>query len=491
MQRHFSKEIQEYMDPVKGVPFLYRFEPQKKHMKCYSMEPEAHAAARSECLRQWSRGVFREPYPGEEITIIHPCFAVPQGDKHRFVVDCAVGVNLGMPHIAFTMCKTLDPCGWLKPGMWLGKEDCADAFFNLCIPPEAQHMFGIAVPKARGESGPSVLVAQRLIFGWSHSPLWYCQFGKELEQRVRDSGYNCEVSYRVKATSKEGELLGEWKSATPQFKSIAEGHPFNVTSFVDDYMFGELGDGILSAEERLDAAMACFESICLDCNILYSLRKREKGQVLEFLGLEWDTRPSHWVLRVPQDKQVSIKKLLDSFISEHGAHPDRGVAPKTLASVLGKLEFISVCVPGGPLFMMRIYALFKGVIISWSHNAIKFADSYQPIVIPEEAWKDFRWWQGRFTTTEMCRPITWDLIATLKTHGSTDASRLFGQGTVININGVDEESACLWDSWESMQGMCFLELVVVSILHPVPAELCRLPAWAHSRDQTLSYFGDP
>jgi len=198
---------------------------------------------------------------------------VQQGVKWRYCVDCSVALNQFTPKLPFSCPRVLDPCEDLQPGDWMAKDDLSDAFFNLCISPAHQHLFGLRVPSEDGQG--EIYLCQRIIFGWSASPYFYVRLGEKLAELTRAAGFNCTIGYRSVVKDADGNLVSEVLSQTP---GSLEGLPkgFQLYVYIDDVFYFE------HTQERVLEAVAFFQTLCKSINIIVAMDKHGDERLLIF-----------------------------------------------------------------------------------------------------------------------------------------------------------------------------------------------------------------
>ena len=210
----FAEHVIGYLDPARGIPVDFRGDERVEHYDNYPMSAEAQAHAADECERQLARGVLRYAEPGELIRKVHPAIVVPQADKWRYCIDCSVGVNKGMAKLPMKMCHVLDACDWLGEGAVMVKQDLSDAFFHLSLAAAGQTYLGLRHPKT-GE----LLVAQKLIFGWTQSPPYCAEWTDEICAVMRRHGFNCVSSFKCESRSKTGEISTRYVASLAELRS--------------------------------------------------------------------------------------------------------------------------------------------------------------------------------------------------------------------------------------------------------------------------------
>ena len=60
-------------------------------------------------------------------------------------------------------------------------------------------------------------------------------------------------------------------------------------------------------------------------------------------------------------------------------HPQGSrISPRALARVLGKLNFASMVVEAGEVFLSRLYDMFRGVVVDWKRGLVRFEGPVVP-----------------------------------------------------------------------------------------------------------------
>ena len=107
---------------------------------------------------------------------------------------------------------------------------------------------------------------------------------------------------------------------------------------------------------------------------------------IEFLGITLDSQTM--TMEVPQDKVVDTLKELDTWLYKTTA------SRKEIESIVGKLQFMGMCVKPGRIFIARLLNWLRGLARHGTHN------------IPLEARKDIAWW-SRYLSSYNGVSILW------------------------------------------------------------------------------------
>ena len=140
-----------------------------------------------------------------------------------------------------------------------------------------------------------------------------------------------------------------------------------IFNYVDDFMS-------IDYRHKAWASYNALERLLRDLGVKEADGKSvAPTHIIEFLGILFDLL--RMLLFITEDKLKEIKALLYKW------HKDRVCTKKSLQSITGKLQFASLCVRPGRVFVTRLYDTI----------ALMKDDVYYRI--PEQVKKDLQWWR--------------------------------------------------------------------------------------------------
>ena len=154
---------------------------------------------------------------------------------------------------------------------------------------------------------------------------------------------------------------------TDAIRLIFASDGFNVVNYLDDFGGCDTLDKAWLAYEKLKELLG-------DCGIEESVEKACPPDTrMIFLGITLDT--VKLTLEIPRPKVKDVLLLLEKWLIK------QFVCRKAVESLIGKLTFLSTCVPPGKVFVSRLLNFLRGL-----------PKSGQVHVCPE-VHKDIIWWK--------------------------------------------------------------------------------------------------
>lgn len=150
-------------------------------------------------------------------------------------------------------------------------------------------------------------------------------------------------------------------------------------------------------------------------------------------------------IRLPESKRKEYLEELKQFYFTYRNCPR--IPARSMAEILGRLNFAAKTHAGGPFFMSRMWDRFRGVIIDWSRGQVRVAQGVRDVSASEEMWKDIEWWLDSLNS--LCAvPLTDDANQRWTVRAGTDGSD-WGSGQFVIIHGELEKLQCEWTQYES------------------------------------------
>ena len=373
-----------------------------------------------------------------EAHYIHPFVVVHQKGKVRVCMDCSVGLNKLTSPWKFCLPRIWDLAKWVTKDSWFSKFDLADGFYAVPIAEGSQKWFGIRHPEVcvpepdqdpehglpyaasegltPGQRHPrsgQVAVYRKLPFGWNLSPARFVQVTEELAQILRKK-------YGLK-----------------------------VVAYIDD--FGIVSDSY----EQAVRDRKIFESVCARLGLqLAPWKSAGPTQSFEFLGLRISNLPGFRTVGLPANKLANLTKLLDNFANNY--RPGSRAHPKDLAQLLGQLNFAAQVVEGSSVFLDRMYAQFRGVLVDWKRGLVRIDGRREHLVLRKDFFEDVAWWRTnlRYRHTVPIRDETAQEPGVIS---GTDASD-WGKGQAIWLSGEREIFQHVFTEAEKRHPINFREL---------------------------------
>ena len=391
------------------VPF-YRFPSQEALMKAIVEADRALVAGAMEYVPD-----DRVEELIEESTI-HPWTIVDQGGgKWRLCHDYSVGTNRVVPSAPFSMTSVWDVLPTMKRGSHFAKYDIRDGFWHCPVAAESRKRLVVRHPGTG-----RLMWATRLPFGYIDSPRLFCGLTEALVARLR--------------------------------KQVA-GQGIHYYVFVDDILC--VGD----TEELTREGCRVLEAEFRARGVQWAPNKtRGPCQCIEFLGLLLSNVEGQRGVTITRKRMANTMAELEAWLA---LRPERGqlqVNPKELASLLGKLIFVSQVVRGGRTYMQGMLSSFKGLSVDWSRGRVTpDGKSWRSMHVEDGFWRDLHWWLKHLPTRSLTpfegAPALGEAVMT-----GTDASG-WGTGQVVWIHGAREESSLRFTWAEKRRPINWRELL--------------------------------
>ena len=346
---------------------------------------------------------------------IHPWTVVDQGGgKWRLCHDYSVGTNRVVPTASFTMTSVWDVVPTLKEGSHFAKYDIRDGFWHMPIAEGSRKHLVVRHPGTG-----RLMRASRLPFGYLEAPRLFCGLTEALIHRLRR-------------------------------RAAGRGIQFHV--FVDDVLV--VGDN----EELTREGMRLLEEEFAARGVQWAPhKKRGPCRVIEFLGLLLCNVPGTRGVTLTEKRMVRMEALLEDWSSRE-ASKHLPVAPKELASLLGKLVFASQVVSGGRTYMQGMLAQFKGLVVDWRRGSVTFSGGgATELLLTESFFRDLEWWKSHLRSRSLA-PFDSVAKSAQAVITGTDASG-WGTGQVAWLNGAREESVLAFTAAEKRRPINWRELL--------------------------------
>ena len=356
----------------------------------------------------------------QECSTVHPWTIVDQGGgKWRLCHDYSVGTNKHSPTAAFTLPSVWDVAPVVKPSSHFAKYDIRDGFWHVPIGEDSKKRLVVRHPGTG-----RLMWATRLPFGYLDSPRLFCGLTEALVARLR-----------AKAAK------------------ARKGISFFV--FVDDVLI--VGDdeeltrlGMQWLEEEFSARGGQWAPH----------KKRGPCQCIEFLGLLLSNTSVARGVTITQKRLKKLTKEMEDWRAVDDGSAQIEVGPKELASILGKLVFVSQVVPGGRTYMQGMLAQFQGLVVDWSRGTVSAPHGGgRRMTVSRAFWRDLAWWRTHLATHSLTPFAKAEVRAEAALLG-TDASG-YGTGQVLWLDGGREESTLVFTAAEKRRPINWRELLGV------------------------------
>jgi hypothetical protein len=356
----------------------------------------------------------------QECSTVHPWTIVDQGGgKWRLCHDYSVGTNKHSPTAAFTLPSVWDVAPVVKPSSHFAKYDIRDGFWHVPIGEDSKKRLVVRHPGTG-----RLMWATRLPFGYLDSPRLFCGLTEALVARLR-----------AKAAK------------------ARKGISFFV--FVDDVLI--VGDD----EELTRLGMQWLEEEFSARGVQWAPhKKRGPCQCIEFLGLLLSNTSVARGVTITQKRLKKLTKEMEDWRAVDDGSAQIEVGPKELASILGKLVFVSQVVPGGRTYMQGMLAQFQGLVVDWSRGTVSAPHGGgRRMTVSRAFWRDLAWWRTHLATHSLTPFAKAEVRAEAALLG-TDASG-YGTGQVLWLDGGREESTLVFTAAEKRRPINWRELLGV------------------------------
>ena len=371
------------------VPF-YKFPSQEALLKSIVEADRALVAGAMEYIP--------DDHIGEVIekATVHPWTIVDQGGgKWRLCHDYSVGTNRVVPSAPFSMTSVWDVAPTLNESSHFAKYDIRDGFWHCPVALESRKRLVVRHPGTG-----RLMWATRLPFGYIDSPRLFCGLTEAVVARLRKQVVGKGVHYYV---------------------------------FVDDILC--VGD----TEELTREGCRVLEAEFKELGVQWAPNKtRGPCQCIEFLGLLLSNVEGQRGVTITRKRLVNTLSELADWAA---LRPESGrleVDPRELASLLGKLIFVSQVVRGGRTYMQGMLSSFKGLSVDWSRGKVTpDGKSWRRMHVEDGFWRDLGWWQRHLPTRSLASFTSAPRLGEAVLTG-TDASG-WGTGQVAWLHGAREE----------------------------------------------------
>ena len=348
---------------------------------------------------------------------IHPWTIVDQGGgKWRLCHDYSVGTNRQVPTAAFVLPTVWDATPTIKEGSHFAKYDIRDGFWHMPIGDDSRKRLVVRHPGTG-----RLMWASRLPFGYLEAPRLFCGLTEAVAARLRKR---------------------------------AAGRGIHFYVFVDDLLC--VGD----TEELTREGMRMVEEEFEARGIQWAPhKKRGPCQCIEFLGLLLSNVEGMRGVTITQKR----RRKLEAEMAEWAARePDDDseieVDPTTLASLLGKLVFVSQVVKGGRTYMQGMLSSFQGLVVDWHRGSVApVGGRWEKMRVGQRFFRDLHWWLDHLETRSLASFGSKSAKADGVLAG-TDASG-WGTGQVLWLHGAREESVLRFTAAEKRRPINWRELL--------------------------------
>ena len=356
----------------------------------------------------------------QECSTVHPWTIVDQGGgKWRLCHDYSVGTNKHSPTAAFTLPSVWDVAPVVKPSSHFAKYDIRDGFWHVPIGEDSKKRLVVRHPGTG-----RLMWATRLPFGYLDSPRLFCGLTEALVARLRA-------------------------------KAAKAGKGISFFVFVDDVLI--VGDD----EELTRLGMQWLEEEFSARGVQWAPhKKRGPCQCIEFLGLLLSNTSVARGVTITQKRLKKLTKEMEDWRAVDDGSAQIEVGPKELASILGKLVFVSQVVPGGRTYMQGMLAQFQGLVVDWSRGTVSAPHGGgRRMTVSRAFWRDLAWWRTHLATHSLTPFAKAEVRAEAALLG-TDASG-YGTGQVLWLDGGREESTLVFTAAEKRRPINWRELLGV------------------------------
>ena len=350
---------------------------------------------------------------------IHPWTIVDQGGgKWRLCHDYSTGTNRRVPSYAFTLPSVWDVAPVVTNTSFFAKYDIRDGFWHVPIADDSKKRLVVRHP------GTGRLIwATRLPFGYLEAPRLFCGVTEAVIARLRQ-------------------------------RAAGKGIYFYV--FVDDVLC--VGD----SEELTREGMQMLEEEFADRGLQWAPHKRRGPcQCIEFLGLLLSNVEGQRGVTITRKRLVKMTAEIERWMSRRTADGSSIEAdPVELASLLGKLVFVSQVVNGGRVYMQGMLAQFQGLVVDWRRGTVSTPEgSSRRLLVGETFWRDLDWWT--YHLRHRClAPFGGSPENAVAVFTGTDASG-WGTGQVAWLDGAREEAVLRFTHAEKRRPINWRELLGV------------------------------
>ena len=185
---------------------------------------------------------------------------------------------------------------------------------------------------------------------WSYLAVYFCSalfFDRAVVMGSRSAPYVCQRSTSV-------------------IRHVMTNMSYHVYNYCDDFMS-------VNTPSRAWAGYAALGNLLRDLGVREAEDKSvPPTTVIEFLGVIFDL--IRMLLIIPEDKLDDIRSTLSKVLET------KRVTKKQMQSLIGKLQFASLCVRPGCVFISRLY------------DSISSMPEEGTIEVDQEAMLDLKWW---------------------------------------------------------------------------------------------------
>ncbi|MDA0949014.1 MAG: reverse transcriptase domain-containing protein, partial [Planctomycetota bacterium] len=356
----------------------------------------------------------------QSASTIHPWTIVDQGGgKWRLCHDYSVGTNRHAPTAAFTLPSVWDVAPVVEPGSFFAKYDIRDGFWHVPIGEDSKKRLVVRHPGTG-----RLMWATRLPFGYLDSPRLFCGLTEALMSRLRS-------------------------------RAAREGKAINFFVFVDDAL-------IVGADEELTRlGMRWLEEEFSSRGVQWAPhKKRGPCKCIEFLGLLMSNIEGARGITITSKRLSKLQLEMEDWAKRDSGAGFIEVEPKPLASLLGKLVFVSQVVPGGRTYMQGMLSQFQGLVVNWTRGTVTVPQGKGVRMgVSRSFWRDLSWWRNHLVTHSLS-PFTSPSRRAEAALLGTDASG-YGTGQVLWLDGGREESTLVFTAAEKRRPINWRELLGV------------------------------
>lgn len=258
-----------------------------------------------ERISYYSRlGALRVVPASQECTHIQPLHVICKaGKKHRLVLDLSRNLNGSIPHRPIAYEDVRHALAGSSPGCYFAKTDFSDCFLRFSVRKSFAKFLRFAFEG-------NVYEFIRMPFGLSSAP------------------YFCELLLSVVS----------WK-----LRSMGIRH----TRYIDDILF--YGDSEAEVEHNLAVALELFKLFGLPVGAAKTVHACRR---IPFLGVSLDS--VNETVELTQERRAEIVALIRKFLSL------RSAKLRQVESLVGKLSFAAIVLPGARPFMRSIIDAIGG-----------------------------------------------------------------------------------------------------------------------------------
>lgn len=383
----------------------------------------------------------------QSVSTIHPWTIVDQGGgKWRLCHDYSVGTNRHAPTAAFTLPSVWDVAPVVKPGSHFAKYDIRDGFWHVPIGEDSKKRLVVRHPGTG-----RLMWATRLPFGYLDSPRLFCGLTEALMSRLRA-------------------------------RAAREGKDIKFYVFVDDVLV------VGADKESTEMGMRWLEEEFSARGVQWAPhKKRGPCQCIEFLGLLLSNVEGSRGVTITRKRLAKLQAEMDAWAETDTGAGFIEVEPKPLASLLGKLVFVSQVVPGGRTYMQGMLSQFQGLIVNWNRGTVSAPQGGgRRMSVSRAFWRDLAWWRAHLVTHSLA-PFTPAARVAEAAMLGTDASG-YGTGQVLWLDGGREESTLVFTAAEKRRPINWRELLGVVRACALGGERLRGKVVLVETDNLAAYF---